>query len=471
MFFVFFSSLAVAQDFYGLLNNIFDQPGLSRLNLADLQQSRIKLSTAYVYEDYYRVKTAGIASQSLSGDASMFTVYAVNSARNIKYGLFSRINEHREHFSNIDADLSVNTEYSHTARDLALHLALGTKTILWGVGLDKQSILLKAPILINKFPESEDSQMNRYFLDWLEPSFGNELNVMGEYEMSGLQTYITIVLPHELMMNLHYRISSGDLDPRLEYINSSNYTALQGDREMIFDLAIVNQSLEIGLEGPGWVLNPTLSFQNSHADLTIENPLPPLPTGDYVDFREYGWLEFSRKGGSLSMAYLGRSLQLESGIGYSRWEANTELKTPVLGRSWFFPISHAAQLNISGHSYSQQLKLEKEYVHEETRLAIKTGYQHAYFDLRAVGEAELEFNISTVPIDYPYQFHLHTLSFGFPISYAFKAFTLQYEFNQIIPWFERVDDSELSLQGEGAGLDKKVRGGGQHMLSLIYQWE
>jgi len=466
--FVISHSSGIAQDFYGLLNHVFDEPGLTRISLSDLQQTQLKLSTATTYQDYYRERTPSIGNQSLVGDGRSLTLFAANAAKQMNYGVFIRIAEDQAGFSNMGADLSVNTDYSHKYQDLTFQFAMAGKRILWGLGLDQGHHALSAPIMINKYPESEDSQMTRYFLDWLEPSFGHELNFQDEFEGTGLQTFGTFVLGRDLMINLNYRIADQTMAPALEYVNSSNIPELQGDRQMIFDLDFVSQCLEIGFERPQWSISPSLSLHNSSVDMTIDNPLPE----DVIDdFKELGWLEFKRKGGVLSLDYKGSVFNLESGIGYSQWGTNTELKTPVLGRYWFFPISHAAQLDISGRSISQRFSLHRELIQGGMKIEMDAIYQHAYFDLRVSCEAELEFNIRSVPIDYPYQFHLHVASLGVPISYTFKAFILSYEFSQLVPWFERVDDSDLRLQGEGTRPGKEVRGGGQHRLGLTYVWK
>jgi len=122
-----------------------------------------------------------------------------------------------------------------------------------------------------------------------------------------------------------------------------------------------------------------------------------------------------------------------------------------------------AQLNY------KRLALHSELINGRIKVDLKTGYQHAYFNLIVAGEADLEFNIHSVPIDSPLQFHLHVISIGVPISYSFNSFTLHYEINQMLPWFKRVDDSSLKFQSDDRSHDRKVRGGGQHMLALSYR--
>ncbi len=463
--YVVFSSVAIAQDFYGLLNNMLDQPASTRLSLADLQQTQLKLSSMYIYQDYYRESTPGIGTQSLAGNIAAVNLHAVNARRSFKYGIFCQIQEQRDSFTNLEAALSVNADYLHEGRNLALQMVIGNDRILWGVGIDRQSTLFTAPVLINKYPESEDSQMNRYFLDWLEPSFGNELDAYGKFDLTGLQTYTSLPLGPNLILDLNYRISDKAFAPYIDYVNSSNIDELQGDRQMVFDGANVNRFLEIGLESPQWSFKPTLTMQKTIADMTIENP---LPEGVIDDFPELGWLDFSRSGGAFAIEGQVYDLDLEVGIGYSQWGVNTELTTPVLGRYWFFPIAHAAELHISGKSISQHLDFHRELINRGIRVDLNAGYQHAYFDFRVVGEAELEFNIRSVPIDSPLQFHMHVISIGVPISYTFNSFTLHYEINQMIPWFKRVDDSALQFQRDDRQLDREVRGGGQHMIALSY---
>ena len=455
----------MAQDFYGILNNIMDQPALTRLSLADLQQTKLELSSAYVYQDYYRVSTSGIGTQSLVGDVTGVSLYAVNAGSSFKYGILSHIQDRSTSYSNLNADIPVNTDYQHTDRDFALQMAFGNDRILWGMGIDQQSTLVTAPIRISKYPESEDPLMSRYFLDWLEPSFGNELDAQGEFNLTSLQTFTSLPLGNHLTLDINYSISDNAFVPYLDYTNTSTIDELRGDRRLAFNGTNANQLLEIGLESSQWLAKPTLAIQKTIADMIIENP---LPKGIIDDFPELGGLDFSRKGGALSLEGKLHGLNLEAGIGYSQWEADAKLTTPVLGRFWFFPIAHAAQLQISGKSISQHLNLHTELFNRGIRVDLNAGYQHAYFDFTVVGEAELEFNIHSVPIDALYQFHLHVISIGIPASYTFNSFTLHYEIKQMIPWFKRVDNSELSFQDDDYQLEREVRGGGQHMIILSY---
>lgn len=460
-----FVSAAIAQDFYEFLNNAFDQPTLTRMNLADLSQTQFKLSSAYVYQDYFRERISGKATQSLHGGGVTVNLHAVNARRSFKYGAIFQIQERHENYSNLNSDLFINTDYLNEGRDLDFQLALGNESMLWGVRIDRRTTKFTAPLLINEYPESEDSQMNSYFLNWLEPSFGNELDAHGKFELTGLQTFTSLPLGSNLILNLNYRVSETIFAPHLEYFNSSNIDELRGDRQMVFDGANVNQFLEISLEHRQWSFKPTLTLQQNNADLTIENP---LPVGVIDDFPELGWLDFSRRGSAFTFERQLENLDLKLGVGYSQWEANTEMTTPVLGRYWFFPIAHAAQLHISGKSISQHLSLRCELINRGISIDLNAGYQHAYFDFMVRGEAELEFNIRSVPIDDPLQFHLHTISMGVPISYTFNSFTLNYEINQVIPWLKRVDDSPFNFQGEDDQPDRKVRGGGQHIIALSY---
>ena len=466
MFYMVFTSFASAQDFYELLNNTLDQPTLTRMNLADLQQTRLKLSSAYSYQDYFREQLSGKDTQSLFGEAAIVNLHAVNARRSFKYGAVIQIQERRKNYSNLNADILLNADYLNEEHDFDLQLACGNERMIWGLRIDQQGTSFGVPMLINEYPSSEDSQMNRYFLDWLEPSFGNEFDAQGKFDLTGLQTFTSLPMGSNLILNLNYRVSESTFAPYVEYLNNSNIDELQGERQMIFDGANENQFLEISLESPLWSFKPTLTLQKNNVDLTIDNPLPK----DIIDdFPELGWLDFSRRGGAFSIESQLENLDLELGVGYSQWEVNTELSTPVLGRYWLFPIAHAAQLQISGKSISQHLSFYRELINRGIRVDLNAGYQHAYFDFMVVGEAELEFNIRSVPIDDPLQFHLHTISIGAPISFTLNSFTLQYEIYQMIPWMKRVDDSAFNFQGERDQPDRKVRGGGQHMITLSYK--
>jgi len=467
LFYMVSLSAALAQDFYGLLDAVMDHPPLTRLGLTDLQKTQLKLSSVYVYQDYYRESTPGIGDQSLLGSNTKAKLIAVNARGNFKYGVLSRFGQGHESFTNLDADLSVNTDYGFKHRDLDLHIVLATKSMLWGMGVEKRSILFTAPVLINKYPESEDPQLNRYFLNWLEPSFGNDMDVRGEFDLNGLQSYASLPLGSNLLLDIHYKISKNDFSPSVSYVNSSNINELKGERSLVFETGYLNQLLHIGLGSAHCSLKPKLTFQNTHADMAVDNPLPV----DVIDdFEELGVLDFNRK--SVAFGVEGQhqnlNLNLEAGLGFSQWDAQADLTTPVLGRYWFFPIAHAARVQISGTSSSQRLRLHHELIKRKIRVGVNAGYQHAYFDLSVTGEAELEFNIRSVPIDSPLQFHLHVISMGAPISYSLNSFTLNYEFNQIIPWMKRVDDGPLNFQRDDRWLDKKVRGGGQHTITMIY---
>lgn len=465
VFFLVLQPVLKAQEFYSLLNNVFDRSELSRLTLADLQLTRLKVTTGYAYQDYYRETIPDIGDQTLSGENSSLSLLGVNAQGHIKYGFTASILSQSQHFSNMDAALDVNADYLHKTNMGNLQLALATERLVWGLGFQLEKKSFDTPILINVYPASDDLQMNRFFLDWLEPSFGNELQLQGEFDLLAFQAYSTITLGSDLLVGLHYSQAAQKFSPYLDYVNDSNIPELQGDRRMIFDGAFGNQCLEIRLERPGWFINPRIKLQQTHADMDILNT---LPESIIDDFHEYGTLQLDRTGAVFGIGTQLSNVNVDAGIGYSEWDGVADLKTPVLGRTWFIPISHAAQLSVSGRSVSQQFMLHREMIKGNFSVGMNAGYQHAYFDLRVRGNAELEFNIRSVPIDSPYQFHLHAISFGLPLSYSFNSFSLGYEFGQLLPWFKRVDDSELSLQGAGSRPGKKARGGGEHMITLSW---
>ncbi|MCF7823136.1 MAG: hypothetical protein K9N35_03100 [Candidatus Marinimicrobia bacterium] len=467
LFHVFFlmSNSIIAQEFFSLLDDVFEQSNVTRLSLKDLQQTQLKLSTEYAYQDYYRESKPVVGNQMLSGNNNGLSMMGTNARGHLKYGFITWIQGQSQHFSNLDADLDVNADYLRTTSSVHLQIALATEKLLWGLGMEQQQKSLDAQILINAYPTSDDLQMNRYFLDWLEPSFGNQLDIQGEFDLMAFQTYSTITLWTNLLVKLNYSQSDQIFSPNMDYLNDSNIPELQGNRRMLFNGVYGRQCLGISLERPAWLLIPQIKLHNAHADLNILNTLPEIIIDD---FHEYGWLELDRKGASIGFGALLRDLNLEAGIGYSLWDATADLETPVLGRYWFFPISHAAQVSISGKSISQHLNLRRDLANGNFGVGLHGGYQHTYFDLTVKGEAELEFNIRSVPIDAPYQFHLHAISVGFPMSYTFKTFSLVYEFNQTMPWYKRVDDSDLKLQGEGTHPDKEIRGGGEH--AFTFSW-
>ncbi len=455
----------LSQGLFSILPYSLDDHEIKRIHRSDLEQPYTSIELGYDYADYYRRSVVGKQTDTFYGYRSSLEMNRVDPGSGYGYGLFAGIYGPGTFYSNEGAHVALNSEYEQAGSEIWVQLAITNGGSLWGAGIRTSSQDLVAPVAINSFPTSEDEAMNLYLLDWLEPSFGSELSLDGD--LRRLQTVVYGTYPGSSGSEtaVSYRYSRKTFDPALSYVNNSNINELQGSRRIIFDGETVDHVLEIEVGADHWEYHPGLNFFSTRFRMDLDNRLPEMIRDDFADL---GWFGLSRLGGRFSLSRSLGSLELGAGAGMSRWAAATELTTPVLGRYILLPVAHALEAELAG--WSRSLSMDVGYLVGSGRIRCKPrlSYAHGYFDLRLAGVAALEFNIRSVPIDYPLQFHLHVLELRAPLEYVMDRSILAYSFHQVIPWLKRVDDSPLKFKDPGVVPDDEERGGGYHEVSVTY---
>jgi len=353
---------------------------------------------------------------------------------------------------------------------MMFQLAVYDGVRLFGIGLEGLRLRHETPVLIKYYPTSENRFMQLYFLDWLEPTFGRELSITGSRETLKPSIYIALpVWPGELLsLSLSHSVTT--MTPVIGYNNSSNKPELTGNRAIDIGLRAREDVLLLKLEDESAGTTISAALFNSRFAFNLDNN-PPQTEPIQLDHDSLGQGEGGRSGFGLCYSRATESFRLELGLGRGSYTGKAELNTPVLGYyAKIFPVSHAVEGKLKGHSNTQQIKATLYRSVFGIQSSLLAGYSHGFFDLHVEGEAQLEFNLVSVPVDHPLQYHLHLFELSCRLTSSRGPVSGYYCFTQYLPFLKRADESPIRLFREVPGIKVDSRGGGVHQLALSFRW-
>ncbi len=458
---------ARAQDIFQLLPILMNEYDLDRFSINDLKQSDRQTKLTFTTNDYYRQRQDWRNVVKLGGSTDRVSQRIILSTTKFNYGLQINLCSALTDFNNQADNAAISGHYRRNTRSASIMVALTDQRALWGAKLRINSGTNSAPLIVNNYPASQNPEMNNFFLDYLEPAFGRQLELSGRSSSLQPQLFTCLPLHGQLKLNLNLRISSLSFSPQLAYQNNSNISALTGHRIVKLSSRMNENVFEIGLDNPRWSIQPVIVIFKGSLDCNINNPLPgSVLTG----LPELGWVEGKRQGFAFNIKGLRDNLFYQVGGGYSRLSMETDITTPVLGREILIPVAHRITTDLSGSALSEQIKISYNWKKSTWDLRLITGYSHSFYNLHVDGDAILLFGLTSVPVDYPLQYRLHLITLQSQLEKQFGQLKLHYEFSQYLPWLIRVDDSPLKFKPEIEKPDYKVRGGGQHRLSIFFRF-
>ena len=456
-----------AQDIYSFFLILLNDYQLDRISNAELMQSINKLQLELVFSDYYRQRLTNGNVVKLAGNHDHVSQRIIWSNNKFNYGLQIELDSRFIEFDSREGVAAVTGHYRLNARSGSIMGAFGNNQAQWGARLHLSNSDFSSPLKVNNYPTSNNSSMNNFFLDYLEPTFGQNLTLTGSTRLLQPQLFSTLPLTDQLKINLNYRHKLLIFDPVLTYNNNSNIAQLTGHRKMTYSGNIIDNVVEIGLTIPQWSVYPAVILFSGNLDLNVENP---LPGGTISGLPDLGWVEGERKGGALKIEGEKGNVVYKAGCGYSHLVAAADITTPVLGREILIPVAHRMTFDLTGSARTEQIGISRNWVRKNYAVKLLINYSHAYYDLQVNGNAILMFGLTSIPVDYPLQYHLHLLNFSGLVERPFAQLTLRYEFTQYLPYLKRDDDSPIYFKPEVKEPDYKTRGGGQHRLSIYYRF-
>ncbi|MFH1852759.1 MAG: hypothetical protein ABIA75_10470 [Candidatus Neomarinimicrobiota bacterium] len=453
-----------AQNFYQLLPILLNDYRLERFTIARLNQSGTEYFISHSVNDYYRQTLTGkeiVACQNWERIAGFTNIRPGNICN---YGFTIRAGSPVSDFQNREEAGSITGHYRQNGWNASLLAALTNNNLLLGGGLQTAGNTSQTPLVINNYPVSDDKNLNKYFLNYLEPAFGRDLDL--EISISHFQPrfFATLPISNEYKLNLNYCRTQMVFDTRLCYTNTSNIDQLTGLRTVTSKGKFLDQVLEMGVGASRSDMTPAITIFKTALEIDVANQ---LAEGIITDFRELGWITGDRTGGAIKIDGTKNNFNYSIGLGYSNISASADLTTPVLGR-YILPVAHAAGVEIAGPVTSQNIKIGYRWSGLKYTFHTSTGYYHGYYDFRLKGTARLEFDLASMPIDYPLRYYLHLFEIIAGAQRQFGHFTVGYEFGFFPPILKRADDSPIKFQHPKKIAGVTRRGAFRHLLAIHY---
>jgi len=342
-------------------------------------------------------------------------------------------------------------------------------SILW-----EESSGRNQEVRLEEFPhDRDDRDMNRFFLDLLEPTFGREITYNWEEGRQEVEVGGVWALPEGSQMGIKMRFEEGRPRVRIAYTNSGSRKELRGRRRADLRQKWSGWRGEIAIEHrltSNWYLRPELGWASQKWEAAVrQRDVPESAGGVLLDLLELGDGEGRWQGLDLKLRgtwdQSGR-FRAEWVLGWGRSTFSGEGKgtTPVLGFSLrTLPISHRGEMELSGDIVSRtgSFKVKREW----KRFGLDVGAMaaHAEIGARVWGEGEMEFGLSVNPIRkvLPYDLELYRFLL-IPSAQVSDWGCLEYEITQYLVELAQRGKPREKHPGE------KIQGGTSHRLTLKY---
>lgn len=459
---VSFPVVIPGQDVFQLIRFQFGATDIDHFTKNELLESQNSLILSLDYNDYIRQYDSHRKLISGAGSLNQVNYIYIRPGSRWQYGLDFSLGHAKSEFNNQESVTSLTGINNYSSHQGALSVAVSDGIALWGIGFKFQSIDNNIPLQINSFPVSNNPAINQYFLDYLEPCFGT--NLVFEEDIKLLQPILFSSFPlnKSIFFTLSFSQSRYSLFQQLKYTNNSNILQLTGSRKINIEGTIITNSAKLTLKSNNWHFTPHLIVHDSRLNLDLKNLLPLDIT---LDLPDLGWLAGTRKGFDIGYSSANGEFAYQINFGLMTIAADADVSTPVLGRE-LLPIAHGVIAELKGQANTQHFNLSKTWQHSNIFITGSLDYSHAYYDLSVNGDAIIEFGFASVPVNAPLQYHFQIGELSIQTVYRLKQCSIGYRFRQYLPYFNRVDSSELKFRPEKPAPDLKTRGGGQHHIYL-----
>ena len=449
IFLILIHSHTISQDIskaiYSLLN--FHNYEIITPNNLSIQTSRI--SSNFLYNDNYRKYLHDQKKIGWAGNSLNVASWHSHIGERIKYGLKTKIQSNEYHYQNIYDQKALIIQNHRYYNSVNFQFGVTNDKYFLGGGITYNQSNNTMPLLITEFPTS-NTPFNDYFIDFLEPTFGDSLNIEGESHMQNPIIFSTFPIYNQYQMTILFSHLYLRYNIDIDYINSSNIVELTGNRSIEIPAEIKNMFIKTNLSKLSSPIQISLNYFNTDMNLSFNNILPPNYDNQVVqDFDKLGHLNGTHHGGSIEWNYSKNNYQLLLGLGFGNLSGSTELFTPVLGQTiLFIPISHGVVGKITGNSTSQQISLNYNKLIKNTEFEILSSYTHGYYDLFIDGDAQLEFGLISVPVLNTLNYHAHFIDLNGNIKKQIGNVAIIFSCTQIIPIVLRTDSSPIKFKFE-----------------------
>ena len=402
-----------------------------------------------------------------NGGSHQFRFNLIRPLKNLKLGFSGEFSSRELFYNNVNDDVAIKTSLEKDERITACEFALSDGRALWGGKILMVNGQVDAPLRIVEFPISENSAMNTFLLDYIEPTFGDSLSYKANLSTFHPEIYAIIPINQFYDVSFHYMVTRMTFQPIVEYENRSNISELQGDRSITFNGEMNNHNLQLTLENKPNNSSLSISAFKRTVFANIKNEIPI--SGTMLDIPNLGSVNGDYSGGSMEYSRQLKSMLFSIGFGFGKLNGDVDVSTPVLGRE-ILPVAHRAKVNLGGSVSTQLVKIHRRFQFDIFYIEFSAAYHHGYYDLQLDGKAELEFGLSSVPIDSPLQYHFHLFKLHPTIIKQFESVSISYGFSQLLPFVVQTDDSPISFTPTEQKIDGKTRGGYSHQIQISYSF-
>ena len=179
IFFVLIYSLIASQDLSSTIYSLLNFHSHQIITPSDLYTKPSKISSRFVYNDYYRKYINGQQKIDWNGYNREISTWHSHIGKDLNYGLKTNIQFSEYDFQNVQDKKALRIQKNKDFNSINFQIALSDEKFFVGGGMVYRKTKNSMPILITEFPSSVDDNMNEFFLNYLEPTFGENLSIVG----------------------------------------------------------------------------------------------------------------------------------------------------------------------------------------------------------------------------------------------------------------------------------------------------
>jgi len=179
IFFVLIHSYVVSQDISRTIYSLLNFHSHEIITSRDLYTQPSKISSRFVYNDYYRKYINGQQKIDWNGYNREISTWHSHIGKDLNYGFKINIQFSEYDFQNIQDEKALRLQNHRDFNSVNFQIALSDGKYFIGGGMIYKKTNNSMPLLITEFPSSDDDGIKEYFLDYIEPTFGENLSIDG----------------------------------------------------------------------------------------------------------------------------------------------------------------------------------------------------------------------------------------------------------------------------------------------------
>ncbi len=456
------------QDFLKISNSLLNFYEPAPLTYSHFSQTESPtLSTEIIYSDLYRkISNKQLLSQAntLEYGYRLEFPFSFNSFNNL---LQFNLTSNAFKYNNKQDQVAVNSKIEYKNLQPHLRIVFERKQNLVGVGIGRNFDRGNSTNLINSFPKSNNKNLNKYFFDLLQPSFGD--SIYAKLVNSGRSMYevwFSLPLFTDLRFLFYYQYNYSKNPIEFHYQNRAQKAELQGERLIQLSPIFSGHNFAINL-----ILNNPIikrfqsGFNTGFIDFELINPgrerydIVNLGSGQFQYYR------VNLKSFLQSFQFF----RMELGMGAASHTGDGQVATPVLGYyQYILPISHSADGQIrdwKSLSWLAKGSYDHNLVGFDNTLSVYYIHSRNWLDLEAT--TYLEFGLESGDYKTSPIYYVHLWELGYQFQYNFNKIRFQGKIKQALPIIKEKIKKEKPAPPKPARKYRET-GGRFYSLSVSY---